>query len=215
MSLNKLVESSKKYFPDLKIEFKENSKLMKFFGKLSLNKRFNEDYTTIIGSTVYFPNESFIKIRPVSSGIILLHELFHLNDSKKWTYPLFMFLYCSPQSFSLLCLPLLFISWKFLFLLLLLLTPIPSFFRTYFEKRAYFSSMYVIYRLSKVMNFNHDLDIHRKYFVDQFKGNYYYYMFPFSTIDKSFSIAQDKITNGERPFEDPFFDVLDELVLKM
>jgi hypothetical protein len=90
--------------------------------------------------------------------------------------------------------------------------PIPSFFRMYFEKRAYISSLYVIYKLSKKLNFDPSLKIHRDYFVDQFKGSYYYFMWPFKNIEKDFDEAIVKICNDERPFQDTAFDMLDDLI---
>src|SRR4030043_385107 len=110
MSFQTLVQSAQTHFPNLKIKYKDESLLMKILGKLMFfNKGFMTSYTTTIGSTIYFPNSNFVKARPISSSVILLHELVHLYDNSKFTAPLFSFLYLFPQILVLLFFPLLFI----------------------------------------------------------------------------------------------------------
>lgn len=214
MSFQKLVTAAQKYFPDLQIRYKNQSKLMQWLGKLLFfNRGFMTSYTTTLGSTVYFPTETFVKARPVSSEVVLLHELVHIQDQHKLTKPLFGFLYLTPQVLFLLCLPLLLVSWKIAVpLMLLFVAPIPSFFRMYFEKRAYLSSLYSMAALGKKLNFDPKLDVQAKYFVQQFKDSSYYFMWPFSDIDKQLADGIEKIKAGERPFEDPVFDILDDLI---
>lgn len=213
MTLDSLAEKAKKYFPNLTIDYKDQSNFMKIIGKLLFfNKSFPTSYTTTIGSTIYFPNKTFVKIRPISSSIILLHELVHLHDAKKFGNLLFSFLYLSPQILTLLCVPLFFINWKIALVFLLFAAPIPSYFRMYFERRAYLASLYVVYKLSKKLDFNSALETHKNYFLRQFKGVYYYFMWPFNTLDKDFNNAIIKISNDERPFQDPVFDILDDLI---
>ena len=215
MSFENLVIESKKHFPDLKIKYKNQSWFMKLIGFLFFfNKSFMTKYTTTIGSTVYFTDESNVKNRPVSSAITLLHELVHINDAHKVSKPLFGFLYLTPQILSLLLLPLLFVlNWYIILpLMLLFLLPIPSFFRMYYEKKAYITSLYVINTLSIKLNFKPLLASQEKQFLIQFKNASYYFMWPFSNLEKDFADAIEKIKKGERPFEDPIFNILDKLI---
>lgn len=213
MSFQNLVQAAQEQFPDLQIKYKDESTLMKILGKLMFfNPKFMTSFTTTIGSTVYYPSRSFVKIRPISSAIVLLHELIHIYDSKRLTQPLFTFLYTFPQILVLLAIPLLLVSWKLSLLCLLFLAPIPAIFRMYFEKRAYLTSLYVLNALGNKMSFNPGLDKQKEGFVEQFKDSDYYFMWPFKTVDKDFDTALVKIQNGEKPFEDPAFITLDKLI---
>lgn len=214
MSFQTLVESAQSHFPDLKIKYKDESLFMKALSKIMFfNKSFMTSYTTTVCSTVYFPSQSFVKVRPISSSIVLLHELVHIHDEKKFTQPIFSFLYACPQILALLALPILFLfGWKFALLFLLFGAPIPSYFRMYFERRAYFTSLYTLNALGNKLSFNPSLDKQKDNFVEQFKTADYYYMWPFKNVDKSFDEAVVKIRNGEKPFEDPVFVILDDLI---
>lgn len=213
MSFQTLVQAAQKHFPDLQIKYKDESFLMKVISKLLFfNKDFMTGYTTTIGSTIYYPNRSFVKARPVSSAVVLLHELVHVYDSKKFTMPLFSFLYTFPQILVLLFFPLLFVSWKIALLALLFAAPIPSPFRMYFEKRAYLTSMYALSEMGKKMNFDPALDRQKNNFLEHFKTSSYYFMWPFNNLSGQFDEAVSKIHNNERPFKDPVFDILDELI---
>lgn len=214
MSFQTLVESAQSHFPKLKIKYKDESLLMKILGKIMFfNKNFMTSYTTTVGSTVYYPNSNFVKARPISASVILLHELVHIYDSNRLTFPLFTFLYASPQLLALLFFPLLFVSWKIALFALLFAAPLPSYFRMYFEKRAYLTSLYALNAVGKKLNFNPALDKQRDDFLTQFKTSSYYFMWPFGNLNKQFNDALDKIHNNERPFEDSVFDVLDELIV--
>lgn len=216
MTFQDLVTDSQKYFPDLKIKYKDQSWFMKLLGKLLFfNKPFMTSYTTTIGSDVYFPNESYTRARPISSAVVLLHELVHVSDGKKFTKPLFGFLYLSPQILALLCLPLFLLSWKIaLPLMVLFASPIPSYFRMHFEKRAYLTSLYCLYRIGKLKDFDPKLETQAKGFVEHFTGSHYYFMWPFKNITKEFDEALERIKADKRPFEDPVFDILDDLMIK-
>lgn len=214
MSFQDLVQASQKYFPDLQIKYKDKSPLMKLLGKLLFfNKSFMTGYTTTIGSTVYYPSASYIKVRPISSSVVLLHELIHVYDAKRLTKPLFGALYLSPQILALLCLPLFWFSWPLaLILMLFFLSPIPSYFRMYFERRAYLTSLYCMYRLGQLKDFDPKLENQSKRFTEHFTTSQYYFMWPFKDITQNFNDAIVLIKDGKRPFEDPVFDILDDLL---
>lgn len=215
MSFETTVEEARKYFPDLQVKYKDESLFIKFLGTLLFfNKDFMTSYTTTIGSTIYFPNRDFVKLRDNSSTVILLHELVHVKDSNKIGKLLFSSLYLSPQILALLCLPLLLVSWKISLLFLLFALPFPSYYRMHFEKRAYLSSLYVTKLLADKKGFEANLDKHSAFFINQFKGSYYYFMWPFSNIDKEFADAVVLINDGKRPYDDVVFELLDALVDK-
>lgn len=217
MSFKDLVITAQTYFPDLKLKYKNQSWFMRLIGfLLFFNKSFMNNFTTTIGSKVYYPTESFVKARPVSAAVILLHELVHVKDAKRLSFPLFGFLYLFPQILSLFCLPLFLISWKIaLPLVILFALPLPAFFRMYFEKKAYLTSLYAIYQLGKRMNFRPLLTEQKNDFLNHFKNSHYYFMWPFSNLQQEFDEAEAKIEVGQRPFEDPFFDIIDDLISKM
>lgn len=215
MSFEKLVTVAQKIFPDLKIKYKDQSLLMKIIGTLMFfNKDFMKAYTTTIGSTVYYPSQHFVDIRQVSSSVILLHELVHIKDANKISKPLFGFLYLTPQIFALLCIPLFLLSWKMaLPLMIFFLLPLPAYFRMKFEKKAYLTSLYCMHSLGILLKFNELLLSNEQGFLHHFRDSTYYWMWPFTkTIRQDFDLAVIKIKNGERPFEDPFFDELDDLI---
>lgn len=213
MSFESVVNEAKINFPNLQIKYKNESLFMKILGKLMFfNKNFMTEYVTTIGSTVYFPSKSFVAIRPVSSLMILMHELVHVCDSKQFTTPVFSILYLFPQILALLALPLFFINWKIALLFLLFLLPIPAYFRAYFEKRGYLISLYVSNKLSKKLSFNINLDNEKEETIKSFKNSDYYFMWPFKSVDSQFNEATVKINNNQRPFEDPVFDILDRLI---
>lgn len=214
MSFQELVQAAPKYFPNLIIQYKDQSSFMKTLGTiLFFNKNFMTSFASTIGSTVYFPNETFIRLRPISSAIVLLHELVHMSDEQKYNKLLFGLLYLFPQVLILLFFPLLFVSWKIALFFLLFAAPIPAYFRMYFEKRAYISSLYCLNSLGNRLKFDPKLDLHGQDFLKYFKDSSYYFVWPFRNLDKEFSDSLIKIKAGQRPFEDPIFDTLDKLII--
>lgn len=219
MSFQDLSIAAKTYFPKLKIKYKDESWFMKLLGKLLFfNKSFMTSYTTTIGDTIYFPNQKFVKLRPVSAASILLHELVHLYDQKKLTKPIFIFSYLFPQIMVPICLLLFFIiTWKIMLpLTLLFLLPIPAIFRMHWEKRAYISSFYTIQALSLKLKFNPSLESQQQVFLDNFKDSSYYFMWPFKNLNKEFEQAITKVQAGQKPFDDSnLFNMIDDLVSKV
>ena len=216
MKLSDTIEHAKVYFPNLKVKYKDESWFMKLLGYiLFFNKSFMTDYTTTIGSTIYFPSRAKVEARQLSSIIVLLHELVHIYDSQKLTKLLFGFLYLSPQILAPLSLLLWLINWKIAMIGFVLLLPIPAYFRMYFEKRAYTASLYVLKALGKKYNFPPMLSTNRDCFIKQFKNSAYYYMWVFKDIDSYFNNVTNKILNNERPYDDEIFDILDNLINRL
>lgn len=215
MSFDNIVKKAKEYFPDLQVKYKNDSLFMKFLGTLLFfNKEFMKSYTTTIGSTIYFPSKKFVELKGNYSKVILLHELVHIKDSTIIGKLLFNIQYLSPQIFILFALPMLLISWKISLFFLLFGLPFPSYYRMNLEKRAYLSSLYVEKKLADKHGYEPELERHAKYYIGQFKGSYYYFMWPFSNIDKEFADAIILINNGKRPYDDIVFELLDALVDK-
>ena len=217
MGIQQFITNAQEYFPDLQVKYKDQSWLMKIISYIMFfNKDFMSYYITTIGSTVYFPNEAFVKMRPVSAPILLIHELVHIHDSKKIGRLLFSLLYLFPQVLALIFIPLMLVSWKlFLFLTIVSLLPIPAYFRMHYEKRAYLVSIYTLKSLEDRLHFSHDLNKQKDLYVSQFKESSYYFMYPFKSVDTAFNQALDKIQAGQRPFEDPLFDILDKLIAQV
>lgn len=218
MSFQDLTTAAQQYFPSLQIKYKDQSSFMKFLGTLLFfTPSFMTTYTTTVGDTTYFPSTTFVQQQPVSSAVILLHELVHMYDEKRLTKLLFGFLYLFPQVLSLICLPLIFlISWKiFLPLFILFALPLPAYFRMYFEKRAYMASLYVLQALGTRLHFPPTLKTQETFYIAQFKGSFYYFMWPFSNLQTEFDQALVAIKAGQRPYQDPVFNMLDVLVTKV
>jgi len=218
MSIQDLITAGQKYFPNLQIKYKDQSWFMQALGKiLFFNPGFMKSFTTTIGETVYFPSQPFVKIRPISSSVVLLHELVHMFDEKRLSKPAFSLSYLFPQILAPIFLALLFfVSWKIVLpLAFLSMAPIPAYFRMYYEKRAYISSIYVLYKLGQLKNFDPKLDTQAAAFVQYFKDSSYYFMWPFGNLDAEFAQAVTDVKAGKRPYDSPVFDMLDDLVTKV
>ena len=218
MSFQNLLSEAQKDFPKLQIKYKDQSLGMKILGKLLFfDSTFMTETTTTIGSTIYFPSESFINSNAIGSCITLMHELIHMADQKKISGFLFSLSYLLPQILvPFIALLFFFVNWYIVLpLMLLFIAPLPAFFRMHWEKRAYISSLYTTNLLSKRLNFNPHLDMTVKDILSYFQGPSYYFMWPFHDINKQFSDALQKVQSGQRPYDDPIFDILDNLVTKV
>lgn len=215
MIKQQILDKVSELFPDVKIAFKDKSTLMKILGVLLFfNPAFMTSFITTIGSTIYFPSEIYMNARPVASLVILLHELTHVNDEKKISKFLFNLAYLLPQLLVILFLPLLLIfGWKIALFSLIFLAPLPAYFRMNFEKRAYMASLYVFNKLNQIHpDYKINLDSQSDFFVAQFKNLSYYVMWPFNNINSEFANAVKLVKDGKRPFEDPVFDILDQII---
>lgn len=83
--------------PRFKIRFKDDSWFQKVLGVLvrPFNPRFLRDFTTTLGSTVYFPSREFYQANPEASFVTLSHESVHIWDSQQDS--LFRLKYLFPQ----------------------------------------------------------------------------------------------------------------------
>lgn len=218
MAFNNLLLAAEKYFPSLQIKYKNHSPFMKLIGiLLFFNRRFMTDYTTTVGSTIYIPTDHYIRLRPVSGVVVLLHELTHMHDERKYGHLWFQLSYIFPQILVLPALLLFLIGWKIaLPVVLLSLTPIPAYFRMVYEKRAYLSSLYVIQKLSEKLLFVPHFESQKADFIKCFMDSSYYFMWPFkSHLNREFDAALEKIQAGQRPYQDGLFDMLDDLISRM
>jgi hypothetical protein len=209
------IENAKKYFPKLEVKYKDENSLMKLIGYiLFFNKTFMRFFFTTLGNTVYVPSRNFVETKQISALVSLLHEFVHVYDANRLTIPLFSFLYASPQILSLFCLPLFLISWKLaLPLMILFLSPLPSYFRMYFEKRGYLVSMYVLHRISGKFNYKPFLRTQALFFISEFHNSDYYFMWNFKDINVAFEEAIVKIENNQHPYDDPkLFAILDKII---
>lgn len=122
----------------IKIRFKDESPLMQVINLFVMGfcPTFLSEYTTVIGSTIYFPNRHFIEAKPESAMRILAHESVHVMDMNKWSPVLFSISYLFPQIFAVGVFSFPWLGWWALGFLLFLL-PIPAPFRAHFEARAY------------------------------------------------------------------------------
>lgn len=218
MAFQDLVEAAKKYFPGLQIKYKDESWMMRLISRLLIfNHEFMTEYTTTVGNTIYFPSRRFLKSHPISSSVVLLHELVHLHDQQRIGKIPFALTYLFPQILVPICLALfMIISWKIMLpVALLCCLPMPAVFRMYWEKRAYLSSFYVLQTIGNRMKFNPHLKTQENMFLKYFHGADYYYMWPFHDIDKQFDRARENAVEGKRPFDDKVFDMLDNLASKV
>jgi len=83
----------------------------------------------------------------------------------------------------------------------------------YFEKRAYLVSLYAVNALANRLNFKPLLATQEEGFIKHFQDSSYYFMWPFGGIRKDFDDGVAKVKEGKRPFEDPVFDIIDDLII--
>lgn len=213
MNFEKMVKISKQYFPQLKIEYKDKSLFMKILRFILFFNIGFMKFTTTMGHTIYFPNKQYIADRRENSYTILLHELVHIYDMNQITFFWFGSLYLFPQILVLLMIPVLFFSWKIALFGLIFLLPLPAYWRMKYERRAYMVSMYVQNYLQNKLQLDFMLESNKNYFVRQFLGSNYYWMWIFPGIKKQFNDALIKIKMGDKPFEDKkLFNIIDDII---
>lgn len=157
-------------FPKFELVDKRESTLMKVISKiLFFNPNFMTKFITVIGSKVYVPAKPWKKANPYGAIEILCHEWVHMKDAKSMKFR-FKFLYLFPQILAVLAVLGFWNPW--FFLALLCAAPIPAPWRTKLELRGYTMSMSVRWWLKR-QEPNYD------WYVEQFVGPNYYYMWPF------------------------------------
>ena len=97
---------------------------------------FMTHFTTVLGRTIYFPNRQYVFGNETAAMRSLTHEVVHLLDAERWSWPLFAAGYLFPQILALGVFTFPLFGW-FSAIFLIFLLPLPSPFRFYFESRAY------------------------------------------------------------------------------
>jgi hypothetical protein len=202
------------YYPSLKIGYKDQSVLMKIIGKLLFfYPPFMSSEATSCGDTIYFPNQSFVNKKRITSTIFLLHELVHLSNKKK-AGSLFHLSYLFPQ---ILIVPLLLLflvlPWFVaLPIVLVLAAPLPAPFRMKHEKKVYLASLYCMQAINQKHHYHLDVRGQSNFFAAEFNHFYYYKMWPYPDIKQDFQEAMITIEGGGRPYQDDIFDILDDIL---
>ena len=202
--LRRMIDLCHAEVPGFALKFKDQSDLMKrlnFFAKI-FNPKFMTDYTTTLGTTVYFPSETYLLNGQAAAAEVLAHELVHMVDERgDWTYK---FRYAFPQILAALSLLSILAIWNLWFLLalvfLLALAPLPSPGRRDIELRGYTMSLAVTYWTSKYLTEKDLLWVR-----DQFVSPAYFYMWPFGhSVMRRLRAKAIDIRSG-RILRDPIF----------
>ncbi|GAB4417296.1 MAG: hypothetical protein OHK0039_27450 [Bacteroidia bacterium] len=155
-----------------RIRYKASSWEMKALNVIMqwISPTFLTRFTTVIGSTIYFPSEEYVVRHPRAAMRILAHEMVHMLDAERVSLPLFIGGYLFPQVLALGALAYPWLGTAALWFLLFLL-PWPAPFRSHFEARAYAMDILTAApaRRSEVLNWA----------VDYFSSWSYFRMFPF------------------------------------
>lgn len=202
-SFNQVVSRAQGFFPSFNVKYKDESLLMKLLSYLLFfNKRFNL-FTTTIGSTVYFPSRNFVQASPASSIVLIMHELSHIFNSSKKNSFVFSILYLLPQILALSAIPVFFLFGLLKSLAcLLFLLPLPAYFRMTEEKQAYTISLYVLDKLIKFNDAQVSLDEKKEYFLSEFGGSSYYFMWCLPGLESYFNEVVEKLKAGQIPNSD-------------
>lgn len=194
-----------KYLPKFKLAFKDQSKFMKFLGKIMFfNKDFMTRYTTTIGYTVYVPSKEKYDADPDAYLDIITHEFVHMMDFKKWNI-LFTLSYLLPQLLSILAV-LAFVAinhshlWLISLAALIFAAPLPAFFRSHWELRGYIMNAAFQY-----WETGYDHVQPPEMYLDRFLGSGYYFMWPFKkNMTKRFQNMLNKIMDNSILQDKPY-----------
>jgi hypothetical protein len=174
---------------------KSESKLMKAIAVvLFFNKGFLTEYITTIGTTIYWPKASELSGRDFQT---LFHEAQHAYDYKKFP-PWFILSYLSPQILTILALMSLIactgnLWWLLSLLWLVMLAPIPSITRTYWEMRGYSCGIAAQVWLRGAFT-----ERYKEHYKQSFTTAAYYFMWPFSrSMDRKLARAEQRIRADE------------------
>jgi hypothetical protein len=172
----RLLEAYRELCP-VHIAWKQDSPLMRviYFLVRGFVPNFMTDFTTVIGKTIYFSGPDYIEEYPDSAARTLAHEMVHLLDSRRCSWPVFVVGYLFPQIFvaGVLLFPWIGV-WALLFLVFLL--PLPAPFRAWIEVRAYCLNILTAHPAKRARTWEH--------VMRQFTGWNYYLMMPFPPMLK-------------------------------
>ena len=195
---------SKKH--DFRIAYKDESGFMRLLGKLMFfNPGFMQKYITTIGNTIYFPSAEYVAIHSVALRSVMAHEFYHIWDAQRTGSLPWHILWLMPQSLApLALLALLAFVWPVMlwFLLaLVLLLPWPAYWRKKYELGGYTMSLFVLNELLKDWGLDEatrreELFETAKTMDGQFRGAYYYFMWPFG-VRKALQSTIDPIMSGD------------------
>jgi hypothetical protein len=183
MAFNELVTKAQTYFPNIQIKYKNENTFMRILGTLLFfNPAFMKSFSTTIGNTIYWPSREYVQNNSKAVSLIFIHECTHMYDEKKIGSVPYKLGYLFPQILALPMMLLLFLlNWKIVALLAVLcLLPLPAPFRARVERRGYFTSMLVGYKL-----YGQDPGVAGAHYTANFRNSTYYWMMPFGQ-DKLF-----------------------------
>ena len=159
-------------------------------------------YTTVIGKSIYFPNEGLIN-HP-NTRFTIAHEVVHLLDQRRLSTPLFLLLYLSPQIFGLGVLSFPWLGYHALWFLLFGL-PWPSPGRVYIEARAY--------GLEQSLYQRSGYKIDQKRLIDIFLSPGYYFMsWTRRYAERQVNRYNEIATNGGDPVFEQVIQTFDSCV---
>jgi len=139
-------------FPDAKIRYKNKSIFMRILGVLLFfNPSFMSKFITVIGNTIYVPNEKWVGTSHLRALFVFAHEFVHMWDRSltklMYRYDFFSLGYVALQVCALFSFFafLGFVNVWFLLLLFpaIFLAPWPSPWRTKIEANGYAMTMYI------------------------------------------------------------------------
>ena len=197
-------ELSKKHA--FQIAYKNESDFMKLIGKLMFfNPQFMTKYITTINGMVYFPSAEFVAIHAPALRSVLAHEFYHIWDAQRTGSILWHMLWLMPQLLApLAMLALLALVWPpalWMLMALVFLLPWPAYWRKKYELGGYTMSLFVLneqlkdWGLDEVTRRN-ELIQTADTMDQQFRGAYYYFMWPFG-VRKALQSTIDPIMSGD------------------
>ena len=94
-----LEEVGKKHSDKISVRFKSESKLLKLVRPVVelFNKKFWDDYVTTVGTTIWVPEDWFVRGDAKSRLSTLAHEIIHIQQYKREPFGLHNVLYAFPQ----------------------------------------------------------------------------------------------------------------------
>jgi hypothetical protein len=187
-----------KYSPGFTVIYKNESMLHKIIGFiLFFNPAYMTNYITTFSNKCAFPSLSMIQRDPEVAAQVLAHEGRHAIDERVNPI-LYKIKYLFPQILALLALlSIMSIWWRpalWFLLALILLGPLPAYWRTHYELRAYTITLAVAYYSTGSISY---ANIVLENIISRFTGPSYWYMWPFKGyIREELSRALTEITTG-------------------